>query len=88
MTFEECRRELESLRRKQGTPQPLIRVDYGGSCYKGRLARSDSDATADRAASGPFGLLVLEEPGLARGPQTYLQIASIAPGAIRDPGQN
>jgi hypothetical protein len=86
MTFDECRRELDSLRRQQGTTQPLVRVDYGGSCYKGRLARSDSDA--GREASGPFGLLVLEEPGLARGPQTYLQIASIAPGAIRDPGQN
>jgi len=88
MTFEECQKELETLRRKQGTPRPLIRVDYGGSSYNGRLARADSDPDNRPQAHSPFGVLVLEEPGLARMPQTILQIASIAPGAIRDPGDN
>ncbi|MDB5352932.1 MAG: hypothetical protein JWN86_4179 [Planctomycetota bacterium] len=87
MTFEECQKEVDSLRRKQGTERPLIRVDYGGSIYKGLLARTDSDSES-RTPSSPFGLLVLEEPGLSRRPQTILQIASISSGAIRDPNEN
>jgi hypothetical protein len=88
MTFDECQRELETIRRRQGTPMPMIRVDYGGSCYKGRLSRSDSDPDNRPPASTPFGVLVLEEPGLVRGPQTILQIASIDLGAISDPTSN
>ena len=87
MTFDECRREIESIRTKQGTRRPLIRVDYGGSCYRGRLARADSDGAA-RYASSPFGVLVIEDPGLARAPETILQIASIAPGAISGTGDH
>lgn len=85
MTFEECQKQLDSIRRKQGTPHPLIRVDYGGACYKGLLARDDSDPATRPQSHSPFGVLVLEEPGLVRHPQTILQIASIAPGAIQDP---
>jgi len=88
MTFDECQEELDSIRSKQGTLRPLIRVDYGGSCYKGILARADSDPESRSQAHSPFGVLVLEEPGLARRPQTILQIASIAPGAIKDPEDN
>jgi len=88
MTFDECQREVESIRRKQGTSRPLLRVDYGGSTYKGRLARVDSDPETRPGGQSPFGVLVLEEPGLVRTPQTILQIASIAPGSIRDPNDN
>ena len=84
MTFDECERELDVIRRKQGTRLPVIRVDYGGSCYKGRLSRSDSEPENRPPAPIPFGILVLEEPGLACGPQTILQIASISLGAISD----
>ena len=80
MTFDECQHDLEAIRGRQGTARPVIRVDYGGSCYKGRLARSDSDPA--HRPHAPFGVLVLEEPGLARAPQTILQIASITPGSI------
>ena len=89
MTFDECQQALDSIRRKQGTHRPLLRVDYGGSSYKGRLARADSDPEHRPPPGTPFGVLVLEEPGLARRPQTILQIASIAAGAISEPhGQN
>lgn len=88
MTFDECQRELDSLRAKQGTPRPFIRVDYAGTSYKGLLARSDSDPVMQAVAPSPFGVLVIEEPGLTHAPQTYLQIASIQPGGISDPSDN
>ncbi len=88
MTFDECQRELDSLRSKQGTTRPLIRVDYGGTCYKGLLARSDSDSVVLAVVPSPFGVLVIEDPGLTHQPQTYLQIASIQPGGISDPSDN
>ena len=34
---------LVSIRRKQGTRCPLVRVDYAGTVVRGRLARADSD---------------------------------------------
>lgn len=77
MTFEQCHSVLVSLRRKQGTSCPLVRVDYAGTVFRGRVARSDSDPENRRGSSSPFGLLVLEAPGLERGPETILQIASI-----------
>jgi hypothetical protein len=46
MTFDECQDVLTRIRRKQGTRCPVIRVDYGGSVFKGRLVRCDSDPTA------------------------------------------
>ena len=88
MTFDECQQELEVIRRRQGTRLPVIRVKYGGLNYKGRLSRSDSDPHNRPPPSIPFGVLVLEEPGLVRGPQTILQIDSIDLGAISDPLSN
>ena len=88
MTFDECQKDLDSIRRRQGTSRPVIRVDFGGSCYRGLLARADSDPENRPRVGSPFGVLVLEDPGLARSAQTILQIASIAPGAIRDPIDN
>jgi hypothetical protein len=85
MTFEQCQANLAAIRRKQGTDRPEIRVDYGGTAYRGRLARSDSDRPD---GGSPYGLLVLESPGLDRGPETILQIANIPPGGIRDVSEN
>jgi hypothetical protein len=88
MTFEECHRTLVSIRRKQGTRYPLIRVDYAGSTVLGRLTRADSDPEHGRPSQSPYGVLVLENPGLGRGPQTVLQIANINEGGILDVGEN
>lgn len=84
MTLDECQHAIESIRQRQGTAQPLIRVDFGGSVYRGRLGRVDSDRVRAMQPQSPFGLLVLEHPGLGLGPQTILQIASIAPDGIQD----
>ncbi len=86
MTFDECDRALLPIRSKQGTPRPIIRVDYGGSVFQGRVARTDSDP--GHRPESPYGMIVLEAPGLVHGPQTLLQIASIAPGSIRDVSEN
>jgi hypothetical protein len=85
MTFDQCSEQLTAIRRSQGTDRPLIRVDFGGTAYRGRLARSDSDQTY---RPSPYGVLVLESLGLARAPETILQIASIPAGGIRDINEN
>jgi hypothetical protein len=84
MTVDECQRELLAIRRRQGTRCPLVRVDCGGAIFQGRLTRADSDPEYRRAHASPYGVLVLETPGLGRGPQTILQIADIARGGIRE----
>lgn len=81
MTFEQCRQHLTAIRTKQGTDRPLIRVDFAGTAYRGRLARTDSDQSHRQS---PYGVLVLESLGLARAPETILQIASIPPGGIQE----
>jgi hypothetical protein len=88
MTFEQCQANLAAIRSKQGTDSPEIRVDYGGAAYRGRLARTDTDRAEARENGSPYGLLVLEAPGLDRGPETILQIANIPPGGIRDINEN
>ena len=88
MTFDECQRSLEQIRQKQGTARPLVRVDYAGSIYKGCVAHADSDPGALHEPGSPFGVIVLEDPGLTRSPQTILQIATIPPGSIHDPEEN
>ncbi len=86
MTFEDCHAILTAIRCKQGTRSPLIRVDYGGKVVLGRLARTDSDPEQRRDPSSPYGVLVLENPGLIRTPEMILQIANIADGGLRDLG--
>jgi len=83
MTFEECQQALVSIRRKQGTRYPLLRVDYGGTVFRGRLARADSDPEFRSDANSPYGVLVLEQMGLGRGPETILQIANIPQDGLR-----
>ncbi len=84
MTFEQCHTTLVAIRRKQKTRCPLIRVDYGGAVFRGRLARSDSDPEHRRNSTSPFGVLVLENLGLSRGPETILQIANIPDGGLHE----
>jgi hypothetical protein len=83
MTFEECQQALVAIRRKQGTRYPLVRIDYAGTTYRGRLARADSDPEFRRDGSSPYGVLVLEQLGLTRGPETILQIANIPPQGLK-----
>jgi hypothetical protein len=84
MTFDECRTVLTTIRGQQGTRCPVIRVDYAGSVFKGRLVRCDSDPEHRAKVRPPFGLLVLEELGPTRRPEMILQIADLVPGAIHD----
>lgn len=90
MTFEECHSRIVAIRRRQGTRCPLVRVDCGGTVYHGRLTRSDSDPEhrVRHLAASPYGILVLEGLGLARGPETILQIASIPTDGISDVEEN
>lgn len=82
MTFEECHLALAAIRRNQGTRCPLIRVDYGGTVFHGRLARADSDPERRTQSASPYGVLVLEGLGLCRVPETILQIANIPAGGL------
>ena len=84
MTFEQCHTHLLAIRRNQGTSRPAVRVAYNGVIYSGRVKHADSDPQTRRSSSSPFGVLVLENLGLARGPETILQIASIPEGGILD----
>lgn len=84
MTFEQCQANLLALRRKQGTRCPAVRIAYNGVVYSGRVKRADSDPESGRSTASPFGVLVLENLGLARGPETILQIASIPENGIAD----
>ena len=83
MTFDKCHSTLLAIRRRQGTRSPLVRVEYGGTTYKGRVARSDSDPENHRDNPSPFGLLVLEQPGLTPAPATFLQIAGIPDDGLK-----
>jgi hypothetical protein len=85
MTFEQCHANLLQIRRRQGTRCPAIRVAYNGAVYQGRLTRADSDPENRRRANeSPFGVIVLENLGLGRGPETILQIADIPEDGIAD----
>lgn len=87
MTFEQCHEFLQSVRSKQGTDRPLVRIELGKTTVQGRVARSDSDP-ARRPNASPFGVLVLESPGLVRTPATFVQIADIPEGGLLDPSSN
>jgi hypothetical protein len=84
MTFDECSTTLANIRRKQGTRCPLVRVDYAGAVFRGRVARADSDPEFRPDNSSPYGVLVLENLGLSRSPETILQIANIPAGGVKE----
>jgi hypothetical protein len=77
MTFEQCHANLLAIRRRQGTRCPAVQVAFNGMVYQGRLTRADSDPEFRRPDGSPFGVIVLENLGLGREPETILQIASI-----------
>jgi hypothetical protein len=77
MTFEQCKAILSEIRRRQGTEHPLVQVNCSGTIVRGRLTRSDTDRSPVSSHHSPYGLLVLENPGLLAGPLTFVQIASI-----------
>jgi hypothetical protein len=59
-------------------------VHYGGTVVRGRLTRADSDPEHHHDITSPYGVLVLENLGLSRTPETILQIANIPDGGLRE----
>jgi hypothetical protein len=84
MTFEQCQAILTQIRRRQGTDHPLVQVNCAGTVVHGRLTRTDTDRPPRPESKSPYGLLVLEQPGLVPGPLTFIQIASIPDDGLRD----
>ncbi len=84
MTFDQCQNALTFIRRRQGTRCPMVRIDFGGSVYRGRLVRSDSDPEHRGKVKPPSGFLVLEDPDVGRRPEIMLQIATLEPDAIAE----
>jgi hypothetical protein len=74
MTYEQCQAVLDEIRRRQGTDRPLIRVIAGRIVVRGRVAR---DLLGRRDPRSPYGVLIIEQPGLTTGPASFVQIASI-----------
>jgi len=84
MTFEQCQAIVTQIRRRQGTDHPLVQVTCSGAVLRGRLSRTDTDRPPRSNVNSPFGLLVLEQPGLVPGPLTFVQIASIPEDGLMD----
>ena len=84
MTFEQCKATLSEIRHRQGTDHPLVQIIYAGSVVRGRLTRTDTDRPPRPNQQSPFGLLVLEQPGLVPGPLAFIQIASIPDGGLTE----
>jgi hypothetical protein len=82
MTVEKCQTVLDEIRQRQGTDRPLIRVKTGASVLEGRIANEPTMPIAGRNPNSPFGLLRLEQMGLARGPISFVQIANIPDDGI------
>jgi hypothetical protein len=86
MTFEQCETVLAEIRKRQGTDHPLVQVTCSAAVLRGRLTRTDSDGSPRSRHQSPYGLLVLEQPGLVPGPLTFVQIASIPEDGVADLG--
>jgi hypothetical protein len=84
MTFEQCRLILSEIRRRQGTEHPLLQVSCSGAIVRGRLTRTDTDRLSLSCQHSPYGLLVLENPGLLAGPLTFVQIANIPDDGLKE----
>jgi hypothetical protein len=74
MTYDQCQRALDEIRRRQGTDRPFVRVVAGGSIVRGRVVRG---LPGRRNPRSPYGVLVVEPPGLTPGPASFVQIANI-----------
>ncbi|MGO9810398.1 MAG: hypothetical protein ACLP53_06370 [Isosphaeraceae bacterium] len=91
MTFEQCKTTLSEIRRQQGTDYPLVQIACSGTVIRGRLNRTDTDRPPRSNHGSPYGLLVLEQPGLVPGPLTFVQIASIPEDGLKEdatPGES
>jgi hypothetical protein len=84
MTFEQCQAILSQIRRRQATEHPLVQVTCSGTVIRGRLTRTDTDRPHGSNPHSPFGLLVLEQPGLLAGPLSFVQIASIPENGLNE----
>ena len=84
MTFEQCQAILSEIRQRQGTDHPLVQVTCSGTVVRGRLTRTDTDRRHGSNSQSPFGLLVLEQPGLLAGPLTFVQIANIPENGLHE----
>jgi hypothetical protein len=74
MTYDQCQAVLDDIRRRQGTDRPFVRVNAAGNIVRGRVVRG---LPGRRNPRSPFGVLVVEPPGLTPGPAAFVQIASI-----------
>ena len=76
MTFEECQRALVTIRRKQGTRYPRVRVDYGGTVFRGRCLGEEGKLVFETAKEPPLTLgkqlktIIKESAGLIRNVET------------------
>ena len=84
MTFDQCQAVLATIRHRQGTDHPLVRVATSGVIVHGRLARTDTDRPPRINLRSPYGLLVLEQPGLVPGHLTFVQIATIPDDGLQE----
>jgi hypothetical protein len=84
MTFEQCKTILSEIRNRQGTDHPLVQITCSGAVVRGRLIRTDTDRPPRSNQHSPYGLLVLEQPGLVPGPLTFVQIASIPENGLKE----
>ncbi len=84
MTFEQCKTALSEIRQRQGTDHPMVQITCSGTVVRGRLTRTDTDRPPRSNKNSPYGLLVLEQPGLVPGPLTFVQIASIPEGGLKE----
>jgi hypothetical protein len=74
MTYEQCHAVLEEIRRRQGTDRPLVRVVMGTLVVRGRVVRGLPGRLNPKS---PYGVLIVEPPGLTPGPASFVQIANI-----------
>ena len=74
MTYDQCQAVLDEIRRRQGTDRPLVRVIAGRCVVRGRIVRG---LPGRRNPKSPYGVLVVEPPGLTPGPASFVQIANI-----------
>jgi len=81
VTYDQCQAVLEEIRRRQGTDRPLVRVVAGGIVVRGRVVRG---LPGRRNPKSPYGVLVVEHPGLTAGPASFVQIANIPEDGLSD----
>lgn len=79
MTYDAFQVILEEICRRQGTDRPLVQVVVGAGVVRGRVAGGPGGC---HNPGSPYGVLVLEQPGLTLGPVSFLQIASIPEGGL------